>query len=286
MKKQEICLGLMGGTGLSAVEQIYLMKKTGFDGFFFGWKKSMDLSILVEAAKDTDMRIQSVHAPFKDMATIWQEDSSKSQDAVEELCQCIEECSEAGINLIIMHSFIGFEDHTPNDIGLYRIGQIVSKAKEKNVKLAFENTEGEEYLKAILDNFGQSQTVGFCWDTGHQLCYNHGEDMMEKYGELLLATHLNDNLGISSPEGTITWLDDLHLLPFDGIADWDYIVKRLDDYSFSGPLTFELSVTSKPGRYENDVYRNMPFEEYLKEVYKRACLIATKRNTHKKELNI
>ena len=83
-------------------------------------------------------------------------------------------------------------------------------AKERGVKVAFENTEGEEYLEALMDNFKDDDTVGFCWDTGHEMCYNHSQDMLAKYGDRLIATHINDNLGISDYDGKITWLDDLH----------------------------------------------------------------------------
>lgn len=44
--------------------------------------------------------------------------------------------------------------------------------------------------------------------------------MLDKYGDRLIATHLNDNLGVSDFDGKVTWTDDLHLLPFDGIIDW------------------------------------------------------------------
>ena len=47
--------------------------------------------------------------------------------------------------------------------------------------------------------------------------------MLALYGEKLICTHLNDNLGIKDFEGKTTWHDDLHLLPFDGIADWNKI---------------------------------------------------------------
>ena len=45
-----------------------------------------------------------------------------------------------------------------------------------------------------------------------------GKDMLELYGDRLIATHINDNLGVSNSDGKIFRTDDLHLLPFDGIA--------------------------------------------------------------------
>ena len=76
-------------------------------------------------------------------------------------------------------------------------------------------------------------------------------------------------------EVEITYIDDLHLLPFDGIADWDGIARRLNRCGFSGPLTFELNTLSKPNRHENDGYAALPLEQYLALAYGRACRVAT-----------
>ena len=97
---------------------------------------------------------------------------------------------------------------------------------------------------------------------------------MAPYGARLLGTHLNDNLGISDPAGPTTWLDDLHLLPFDGIADWPGIAARLARSGFAGPLTFELNRASKPNRHENDAYGAMPLRDYLAEALARARRVA------------
>ena len=129
-----------------------------------------------------------------------------------------------------------------------------------------------------MKRLGDSSAVGFCWDTGHELCYNDGKDMLALYGDRLLGTHLNDNLGISRADGKIFWTDDLHLLPFDGIIDWVDAANRLNKVGYDGILTFELTVHSKPGRHENDKYKDMGFIKYLAEVYARACRIAYLKN--------
>ena len=180
---------------------------------------------------------------------------------------------------MVLHTFKGFEDHDPTEYGIENFRRVAEEARLLGVKLGFENTEGEEYLAAVLSSLSDFDSVGFCWDTGHEMCYNKSKDMMKLYGDRIVGTHLNDNLGIRDFDGKITWIDDLHLLPFDGIADWEDIVSRLNKYHFDGPLTFELNTYSKPGRHENDIYRNMPIELYLTEAYKRACRVATlKRN--------
>lgn len=144
------------------------------------------------------------------------------------------------------------------------------------IKIAFENTEGEEHLFALMDAFKNNDTVGFCWDSGHEMCYNHSQDLLGRFGEKLIMTHLNDNLGISRFDGVTYWTDDLHLLPFDGIADWDYNISRMKKSKRQEILNFELNIVSKPNRHENDVYGKMTYEEYFAECYKRACRIAYK----------
>ncbi len=134
-----------------------------------------------------------------------------------------------------------------------------------------------------MERFKDNDTVGFCWDTGREMCYNHSKDMLSLYGGQLIATHINDNLGIRDFNGKITYIDDLHLLPFDGIADWDDIAERLDREGFDRTRTFDLIRTSKPNRYDNVIYDNTPFELWVTEAYKRACKITTKRKINQKD---
>ncbi len=170
---------------------------------------------------------------------------------------------------------MGFdEEYVPTEIGLQNFGKVIDYAEKVGVKIAFENTEGVDYLKAVLDRFGERECVGFCWDSGHEMCYNFSENLVARYGHLLIATHLNDNLGVKDFDGKITWHDDLHLLPFDGIGDWEDFAVRIRKSGFSDILTFELNNKSKPNRHENDKYDAMPLEQYLAEAYSRACRVA------------
>ena len=275
MWKKQFAMSLSRATSMSFADQLKLLKKTGFDGFFVVWSRDLDLDGLIEQAHAVDIRFQSLHAPWDKAADMWHEDEKKAEAGVQELKDCVDACVRCGAPILVVHAFIGFEEHEPTKIGLERYAQAVDYAREKGIKIAFENTEGEEYLEALMDHFAGDDTVGFCWDSGHEMCYNHSQDLLAKYGDRLICTHLNDNLGIKDYGGKIIWLDDLHLLPFDGIADWDYNVRRLAKCGFRDILTFELNVKSKPGRYENDCYEAMPYELYIAEVYKRACRIAT-----------
>ena len=274
MWNKTLCLSVNQQFGIPAEEQIKLMKTAGFDGFFVAWGENVDIDSCAALGKELGMIFQSIHAPFTKAADMWGDDEEAGEIALQEQLACLADCVKHNVPIMVVHAFIGFEDHNPTQKGLERFGKLVEAAEKTNVKLAFENTEGEEYLAALMNAFKDSDHVGFCWDTGHEMCYNHSQDLLAKYGSRLLGTHLNDNLGIKAYDGTITWLDDLHLLPFDGIVDWDDVVKRLHRWGFQGPLTFELNLKSKPGRHENDLYCEMPYARYVAEAYKRACRIA------------
>ena len=273
MHNTKLCLAAHYGN-IDVNEQIKLYSDAGFYGFFTEYNDK--LSQYRNTAEKCGMYYQSVHAPYVRMCYLWR-DCADTEDTRNELLKCIDDSADAGVPIVVAHSYIGIgakKIDVPNEYGISNFSYAVERAVKRGVKIAFENTEGEEFLEMLMTHFKDVPNVGFCWDTGHEMCYNHSEDMMALYGTRLIATHLNDNLGIRDYNGEITFHDDLHLLPFDGIADWNNIASRLKKYGYSGELTFELNLGSKPGRYENDKYRRLPFEEYISEAYARACRVA------------
>lgn len=273
MYKTKMCLGTSDQYGITIKEQIKLFKDVGFDAFFVNWYEGIDIKEIKEYADSLGMIFQSIHAPFGKSADMWTQ-GEEAETAVSELLECLNDCAENDVPIMVCHTIIGFDKHSPNDYGIENYRKIVEQAKRHGVKIAFENTEGEEYLSTVMKAFADYGNVGFCWDTGHEMCYNHSKDMMKLYGDKIICTHLNDNLGIRDYNGEITFIDDLHLLPFDGIADWKNIVHRLNEYNYNDILTFELNKFSKPDRHENDKYTEMTIENYITEAYCRACKVA------------
>ena len=279
MYKQKLCLSTCGTYGISEVEQIRLFKKVGFEGFNVLWGYMMDDVVreCASVAKEEGMIFQSIHAPWNVCGDMWDPDCQEDAlEGIEQLKHCLDLCKECGVPIMVCHVYVGFdEEYIPTEIGVENYGKVIDYAESIGVKIAFENTEGEVYLKAVLDRYGDRDCVGFCWDSGHEMCYNFSQNLLADYGHLLIATHINDNLGVKDYDGKIFWHDDLHLLPFDGIADWDELTDRIVDCGYDDILTFELNNKSKPNRHENDKYDKMPIEEYVSEAYARACKIAT-----------
>ncbi len=263
----------IGGFGAEASEAIKLISEAGLDSFFTGVPDKETLKSFRELADKYNLYYSSLHAPFKNAALIWEE-TLDGDSAQQELMDSIDSAALVDVPILVVHPFIGFDKHTPTEVGLRRFKCLADYAEKKNIKLAIENVEGEEYLDCLLNGLKEYESVGFCLDTGHMMCYNHGRDFLSEFGERLIYTHINDNIGCTYPDGKIFWLDDAHLLPFDGIQNWEKLTKQFKEVGYSGPLTLELTKNSKPGRNCNDIYKNMSTREYVFEAAKRINKIA------------
>lgn len=277
MWKQKISLSLGNRYKEKTENLIPLVKAAGFDGISPEWEGDGSLSAIVDAAKKEGLALVSLHAPYGGAKDLWDPDEKVSRPVLDELLLCLDDAKKYGFPTVVFHVWISFgEEPAPTKEGLLKLERVVARAKENGLKVAFENTEGDNHLATVMDHFKNDDTVGYCWDSGHEMCYNHSRDLLALYGDRLLVTHLNDNLGISRFDGEIFWTDDLHLLPYDGIGDWENNIKRLQN---SAPLTylnFELGIVSKPNRHENDIYARLSFEEFFALAYTRACRIAWK----------
>ncbi len=249
------------------------IKDAGFDGCFTGC--APDGSDIAEKAKiiaENGLVYQSVHSPFGNVYKIW-EDVGDGEKEIDLLIKCVNACADAGVPIIIIHPIIGMDRHNPTDIGTRRFARLVEAAEKAKVKLAFENVENLEYLDKIFADLGQSDAVRLCWDTGHEMCYNFSIDIPGRFAGKLVCTHFDDNLGIAD-KNVVTWLDDLHLMPFDGIADWKGIMDRIRRENYEDFLTFELTRNSKPGKNTHDIYAALTVEEFAALAYDRAVKVA------------
>lgn len=264
----ELCINTSLGLGLSTEEMIPALAAAGFDGVFTGWNPGDTIKEWAKLIRECGMKYQSVHSPFKKVDKIWVEGAA-GDDAVDELIRCVHECADADVPIVIVHSIIGMDKHTPTDRGISRFSRLVRAGEETGVKIAFENVEGIEYLEKIIAELGDSDAVGYCWDTGHEMCYNHCADVPALFGDKLICTHLNDNMKQTDP-AVVTWLDDSHLMAGDGLADWQDIVRRLRRCGYAGELTFELTAKGKPGRNTHSIYEGLSPEEFMALAYKKA----------------
>ena len=263
MSTQKLGLATMSGTGHTSIEQIRIMKSVGFDAFFTGWNKNNTEAIANEAAR-LGLIQQSIHSPFSGehkVRYLW-EGGEAGEFVTKALIECVEDCANFDIPVMVIHPYIGFNEHTPTQVGLDNYARVIEAANKRGVRLGFENVEGEEFLAAIMEKFWNEPSLGFCLDTGHEMCYNRHKDMLALYGDKLCHTHFNDNLGVRGEE--ITFHDDLHFMPTDGIADWHNIMERIRRTGYDGILMTELTYADRTGKNGKPLnYAQMPLEEYM-----------------------
>ena len=275
MYKQKIGISTGNDYALPIGEVLKIIKSAGFEAISPAWRNEAVLEETVGIARELGLELQSLHAPFGRAADMWSSDEAVALVAKNELLSVVDSCVKFGIPVMVVHVWKGF-DYTfdGESLSFAAFDALVEHAGRCGVKIAFENTEGLEYLLAVMERYEGNPTVGFCWDSGHEMCYNYSEDILGRFADRLYMTHLNDNLGVSRYDGKTYWTDDLHLLPYDGIADWDYNIERLRSARPLPILNLELVIGSKPGRHDNDTYAKMSLEEYFAAAYNRACRIA------------
>ncbi|MBP3939168.1 MAG: sugar phosphate isomerase/epimerase [Clostridia bacterium] len=271
-ENKSLCLALGMQLDVPVADQPELLKNAGFDRFAFDREKrgtSELTELLMKKAEILNLACEYIHAPFYGMDDIWHDESGElAEIMLRDLYATIDDCSNYSVKYAVFHAIIGMDNFTPTQLGLERLDDVVDYAVKKNVYLAFENTEGEMYLEAVMDRYKDVSNVGFCFDSGHELCYNYGKDILSKYCDRLFVTHLNDNRGMTG--GELTFYDDSHLLPFDGIADWDGIAKRIKNGNYSGTLSFEVISKGRPTRTDNDIYKGLTAQEYVNKAYSKA----------------
>lgn len=248
------------GFDFTTSEMIDKAAEAGWDGVFTGWNEECGNKQIAAKIKDAGLLYQSVHAPFGHADSLWEEDE-QAECEFDRQIRCLRNSAECGVPIVVMHAIIGMKKNSPSDIGIERFARLLDEAAALGIKIALENTEGECYLEKIFTELHDHHALGFCIDTGHEMCYNYSRDIIGKYGDRLIATHLNDNMKMSGEE--LTWLDDSHLMPFDGLADWDKIAARLNLAGYAGPLTFELTCKNKPGRHTHDIYSSLDADGFL-----------------------
>lgn len=250
---------------------IDLLADAGFSAVSPGCELKEELESVVLQAKQRNVKVQSLHGPLRGMPAMWSRDRQMAEPITRELLQSATDCARFGIPILVVHPWNGV-DYTFCREALCFDGfdALVTLGESLGIRIAFENLEGPEYLAALMDRYQSNKAVGFCWDSGHEQCYGPGCDFLSLYGDRLIMTHLNDNFGVTDPTGRLDGTDDLHLLPYDGILDWERSLLRLQSAKKQETLNFELKIRPKGNRCKLDLYSQMPLAQYFAKAFETA----------------
>ena len=68
---------------------------------------------------------------------------SKANIAVDELIKCVHSCADNDVPIMVAHVIIGFDKHSPNEVGVKNYEKVVKEAVKCGVKVAFDETNRE-----------------------------------------------------------------------------------------------------------------------------------------------
>lgn len=217
------------GYNLSPKERMKAIKQAGFDGVILLWADYFDSDYrdFPKYAENEGLYVENVHAPYMQANYIW-DDTITGQEYKNHIIRCIEDCSVYNIPTLVMHPINGITPLPQNSIGIERFKIIIEAAEKFNINIAIENQGNPEYIDLVFRNI-QSNRLYFCFDSGHENFYSPHHDLLDLYGDKLIALHLHDNNG----------QEDTHALPFTGNVNWERISNRLRKINYTGAIALE-----------------------------------------------
>lgn len=250
---------------LPTAQVLGLLKDAGFCAVSPGWRRDDNQTQTVRLARQLGLTVQSLHGPLRGMQAMWTQEPG---DILEEMLDSATDCARMDIPILVVHPWNSVDyDFQKDSLYFDNFDRFMNHAEHLGICVAFENLEGPEFLVALMERYDNAR---YCWDSGHEACYAPGWDFLSRFGDRLVMTHLNDNMGVTDPNGRLQGTDDLHLLPYDGLLDWEEVLRKLKAAKRQDILNFELKIRPKGDRCVLDLYSQMPLMEYFREAYARA----------------
>lgn len=112
---------------------------------------------------------------------------------------------------------------------------ILAEADKYGVTVLTENLLwGASVLPKAIDALVSeinSSNFGWCFDTGHANQFGHGANELLTCRNVPLSLHIQDNHGIP--------MHDEHLMPGDGVIDWEQFLNVLKQIGYQGEFVLE-----------------------------------------------
>lgn len=245
------CFGYGQGYDVPFEERYKLIKQAGFDCVMLWWSdqfgRGTGYQEDVHFARNAGLHIENIHTPVHEQNCL-SLDNLDGENVFQSYLQCIQDCFEYKISTMVIH--LPDDAHPVNRLGIKRVEKIMYEAERLDVQIAFENLGNLQNLALVLDTFS-SQNAGFCYDSCHHINFAPREDLLERYGNRLMALHLHDNGGKYNQ----------HQLPFDGNIDWVDVMKKIEHTGYQGAVTLE------PMNWD---YENLTIHQFLDLAYQKA----------------
>jgi len=189
-------------------------------------------------ADSCGLPITSVHLPFGpvellDPASL---DADVRRNTVEKQSELLRAAGDAGIGMAVLHpSREPYPDEERAErmkVACEVISCLTDVATEYSITLALENLprtclgRTSEEMLYFLDRIPNLRA---CFDTNHSLREDNAH-FIRALGEKIVTLHVSD----------YDFIDEQHLLPFEGKNDWSAIVSALKEVGYRGRFLYEL----------------------------------------------
>ena len=214
---------------VSPEKRLAAIKRVGFDETMFWWGDEYEDTDgsrfnLFDTAIRLGLGVNTCHFPSTHADDLWY-DGERGSNYVKHFDTACKECGERGVKNLVLHLTRKLVTPEPRETGLVNFAKMLDSARRNNIVIAIENTRFLRYNDYILNSFGRDDpNIGFCFDSGHANAYTPNEQPLELYGDMLVTTHIHDNLG---PNGTPP---DQHHLMGEGVVNFDNVFARLKHF--------------------------------------------------------
>lgn len=242
------------GDDQKIIDNMKYMKEAGFECVF--WPLLMNeqarMEKYLQVAADLELEIDELHEMPTNINHIWY-DEELGDKPMQLALDSIDFCADHGVEKMVMHESSGRSAPDMSNAGMSRFRRIFEHAAERGVKVAVENLRRTNHIARIFHEH-RDLDVYWCWDSGHELCYSPGVDHLALFPEKLICTHVHDNRGV--------FMCDDHLLPFDGVNDWEKDARLMRESGYKSNICGEL-------KRQDPRYADMSDAAFCAEAYKR-----------------
>jgi sugar phosphate isomerase/epimerase len=208
---------------------------------------------LAEWLADTRLVLNSLHGPiaagfsggrWRDFYNLAATDETVRWLAVAETRAALGVAAVAPYRFLVIHAGVvgSGQAHADNrKASLVRsLEELAPLASDAGVRLALEvipnALSGPSALVTLIEDELDLPGVGICMDVGHARLMGDVVDAIEACSGHIVTTHLHDNRGTT----------DDHLIPGQGVIDWDAATLGFQKIGYDGVWMFELAMSNTP----------------------------------------